>query len=73
MDVNANKLQCLVVMGCICLDCACPCFLLGEHMTEEELAEYFSTLLGLNPEGGRSELGNYDSAGTVNKPIAAVT
>ncbi|RXM91006.1 WD repeat-containing protein 66, partial [Acipenser ruthenus] len=45
----------------------------GEHMTEEELAEYFSTLLGLNPEGGRSELGNYDSAGTVNKPTAAVT
>ncbi|XP_058889004.1 cilia- and flagella-associated protein 251-like isoform X1 [Acipenser ruthenus] len=36
----------------------------GEHMTEEELAEYFSTLLGLNPEGGRSELGNYDSAGS---------
>ncbi|MGH0165093.1 UNVERIFIED_CONTAM: hypothetical protein FKN15_058644 [Acipenser sinensis] len=35
----------------------------GEHMTEEELAEYFSTLLGLNPEGGKSELGNYDSAG----------
>ncbi|MGH0165579.1 UNVERIFIED_CONTAM: hypothetical protein FKN15_011295 [Acipenser sinensis] len=27
----------------------------GEHMTEEELAEYFSTLLGLNPEGGREK------------------
>uniref|UniRef100_H3BG34 Cilia- and flagella-associated protein 251 n=1 Tax=Latimeria chalumnae TaxID=7897 RepID=H3BG34_LATCH len=35
----------------------------GEHMTEEELAEYLTTLLGVNPEGGRSELGTYDSAG----------
>ncbi|XP_043924549.1 cilia- and flagella-associated protein 251 isoform X2 [Protopterus annectens] len=33
----------------------------GEHMTEEELAEYFTTLLGLNPEGGRCEIGSYDS------------
>ncbi|KAM9329614.1 cilia- and flagella-associated protein 251 [Gastrophryne carolinensis] len=29
----------------------------GEHMTEEEVAEYFTTLLGLNPEAGSSELG----------------
>uniref|UniRef100_A0A8C4SKV8 WD repeat domain 66 n=1 Tax=Erpetoichthys calabaricus TaxID=27687 RepID=A0A8C4SKV8_ERPCA len=29
----------------------------GEHLTEEDLAEYFSTLLGLNPEGGRFEPG----------------
>ncbi|KAM4707122.1 cilia- and flagella-associated protein 251 [Discoglossus pictus] len=35
----------------------------GEHMTEEELAEYLSTLLGLNPEGGSSELGTYDPKG----------
>lgn len=35
----------------------------GEHMTEEELAEYFTTLLGLNPEGGSSELGTYNSTG----------
>ncbi|XP_044146425.1 cilia- and flagella-associated protein 251 [Bufo gargarizans] len=28
----------------------------GEHLTEEELADYLSTLLGLNPEGGSSEL-----------------
>ncbi|XP_063820543.1 cilia- and flagella-associated protein 251 isoform X2 [Pseudophryne corroboree] len=33
----------------------------GEHMTEEELAEYLSTLLGLNPEGGSLELGSYKS------------
>nr|XP_015221480.1 PREDICTED: WD repeat-containing protein 66 [Lepisosteus oculatus]XP_015221481.1 PREDICTED: WD repeat-containing protein 66 [Lepisosteus oculatus]XP_015221482.1 PREDICTED: WD repeat-containing protein 66 [Lepisosteus oculatus]XP_015221483.1 PREDICTED: WD repeat-containing protein 66 [Lepisosteus oculatus] len=36
----------------------------GEHMTEEELAEYFSTLMGLNPEGGRLELGSFDSTGS---------
>ncbi|KAM8960745.1 cilia- and flagella-associated protein 251 [Pelodytes ibericus] len=35
----------------------------GEHMTEDELAEDLSTLLGLNPEGGSSELSNYDSTG----------
>lgn len=35
----------------------------GEHMTEEELADYFSTLLGLNPEGGSSELGSSNVTG----------
>ncbi|XP_041456928.1 cilia- and flagella-associated protein 251-like isoform X2 [Lytechinus variegatus] len=35
----------------------------GEHMTEVEVAEYLTTLLGVNPEGGSSELGGYDSAG----------
>ncbi|XP_053555739.1 cilia- and flagella-associated protein 251 [Bombina bombina] len=35
----------------------------GEHMTEEELAEYLSTLLGLNPEGGSSELSNHSVIG----------
>ncbi|XP_059569326.1 cilia- and flagella-associated protein 251 isoform X2 [Alligator mississippiensis] len=35
----------------------------GEHMTEEELAECLSTLLGMNPEGGRSELGTCDPTG----------
>uniref|UniRef100_A0A8D0H5J9 WD repeat-containing protein 66 n=1 Tax=Sphenodon punctatus TaxID=8508 RepID=A0A8D0H5J9_SPHPU len=35
----------------------------GEHLTEEELAECLTTLLGMNPEGGRSELGTYDSTG----------
>ncbi|XP_019394275.1 PREDICTED: WD repeat-containing protein 66 isoform X2 [Crocodylus porosus] len=35
----------------------------GEHMTEEELAECLSTLLGMNPEGGTSELGTCDPAG----------
>ncbi|XP_074828873.1 cilia- and flagella-associated protein 251 isoform X4 [Natator depressus] len=35
----------------------------GEHMTEEELAECLTTLLGMNPEGGRSELGIYDHSG----------
>ncbi|KAK6192834.1 hypothetical protein SNE40_004236 [Patella caerulea] len=32
----------------------------GEHMTEYELAEYLSTLLGHNLEGGSSELHNID-------------
>ncbi|XP_043385177.1 cilia- and flagella-associated protein 251 isoform X3 [Chelonia mydas] len=35
----------------------------GEHMTEEELAECLTTLLGMNPEGGRSELGICDHSG----------
>eukprot|EP00057_Strongylocentrotus_purpuratus_P009036 XP_011663510.1 PREDICTED: WD repeat-containing protein 66 [Strongylocentrotus purpuratus] len=35
----------------------------GEHMTEVEVAEYLTTLLGVNPEGGSSELGGYDHAG----------
>ncbi|XP_035690518.1 cilia- and flagella-associated protein 251-like [Branchiostoma floridae] len=33
----------------------------GEHMTEAELAEFLTTLVGMNPEGGSSELGPYDS------------
>ncbi|KAH0625607.1 hypothetical protein JD844_015192 [Phrynosoma platyrhinos] len=35
----------------------------GEHMTEEELAECLTTLLGVNPEGGRAEVGTYDPTG----------
>lgn len=33
---------------------------LGEHMTEYELAEYLTTLLGFNAEGGSSELQEFD-------------
>ncbi|XP_064647461.1 cilia- and flagella-associated protein 251-like [Lineus longissimus] len=32
----------------------------GEHMTEYELAEYLTTLLGCNPEGGSSEQLEFD-------------
>ncbi|KAJ7309793.1 hypothetical protein JRQ81_007861 [Phrynocephalus forsythii] len=35
----------------------------GEHLTEDELAEHLTTLLGVNPEGGRSEVGTYDATG----------
>ncbi|XP_042297325.1 cilia- and flagella-associated protein 251 [Sceloporus undulatus] len=35
----------------------------GEHFTEEELAECLTTLLGVNPEGGRAEVGTYDPTG----------
>ncbi|XP_048370489.1 cilia- and flagella-associated protein 251 [Sphaerodactylus townsendi] len=35
----------------------------GEHFTEEELAECLTTLLGMNPEGGRLEVGAYDPTG----------
>nr|XP_025040576.1 cilia- and flagella-associated protein 251 isoform X1 [Pelodiscus sinensis] len=35
----------------------------GEHMTEEELAECLTTLLGRNPEGEISEQGTYDPSG----------
>ena len=35
----------------------------GEHMTEEELVGCFSTLVGLNPEGGRSETGTLECEG----------
>ena len=30
------------------------------------MAEYLTTLLGFNPEGGSSELGSYDSAGAAD-------
>ncbi|KAL8575873.1 hypothetical protein ACOMHN_014878 [Nucella lapillus] len=33
----------------------------GEHMTEYELAEYLTTLLGFNPEGGSSEMHDLDT------------
>ena len=32
-------------------------------MTEASVAEYMTTLLGFNPEGGSSELGTYNPAG----------
>ena len=32
----------------------------GEHMTEYELAEYLTTLMGFNAEGGSSELQPFD-------------
>ncbi|XP_069820104.1 cilia- and flagella-associated protein 251 [Dendropsophus ebraccatus] len=35
----------------------------GEHMTEEELADYLSTLLGLNAEGGSSEFDSSNATG----------
>uniref|UniRef100_K1Q9Y7 ShKT domain-containing protein n=1 Tax=Magallana gigas TaxID=29159 RepID=K1Q9Y7_MAGGI len=35
---------------------------LREHMTEYELAEYLTTLLGFNGEGGSSELQEFDSS-----------
>lgn len=34
--------------------------IVGEHMTEYELAEYLTTLLGYNNEGGSSELQEFD-------------
>lgn len=34
----------------------------GEHMTEGELAEYMSTLLGLGELGGSAETGTYDAS-----------
>ncbi|ELU01761.1 hypothetical protein CAPTEDRAFT_143966 [Capitella teleta] len=33
----------------------------GEHMTEYQLAEYLTTLLGFNAEGGSSELQDFDT------------
>lgn len=36
----------------------------GEHFTEIELAECLTTLLGVNPEGGRGEVGDYNPTGT---------
>ncbi len=32
----------------------------GEHLTEYELAEYLTTLLGYTEEGGSSELNEFD-------------
>lgn len=34
----------------------------GEHMTEAELAEFMSTLLGLGELGGSAETGTYDAS-----------
>lgn len=46
-------------------------FRAGEHFTEEELAEYLTTLLGFNPEGGRVECGSYDPTGAeLQTPLA---
>ncbi|XP_063050835.1 cilia- and flagella-associated protein 251 [Engraulis encrasicolus] len=36
----------------------------GEHMTEEELAECFSSLLGVGPEGGRTEATHWQDTDT---------
>ena len=41
---------------------ACCCDAAGEHMTEYELAEYLTTLLGFSPDGGSSELHTLDTA-----------
>ncbi|XP_022086386.1 cilia- and flagella-associated protein 251-like [Acanthaster planci] len=38
----------------------------GEQMTEANVAEYMTTLLGFNPEGGSSELGTYDPTGAAD-------
>ncbi|XP_071945536.1 cilia- and flagella-associated protein 251-like [Antedon mediterranea] len=38
----------------------------GEHMTEAEVAEYITTLLGFNAEGGSSEIGTFDSTNSVD-------
>ncbi|XP_033108511.1 cilia- and flagella-associated protein 251-like [Anneissia japonica] len=38
----------------------------GEHMTEMEVAEYITTLLGFNPEGGSSELGMFNSSNSAD-------
>lgn len=34
----------------------------GEHMTEAEMAEFMSTLLGLGELGGSAETGTYDAS-----------
>ncbi|XP_016074503.1 PREDICTED: WD repeat-containing protein 66 [Miniopterus natalensis] len=36
----------------------------GEHMTEEEMSDCFATLLGLNPEGWKSEPATYSVKGS---------
>lgn len=57
---NLGKLVVLLGLG----DRVFSCFSrAGEHFTEEELAEYLTTLLGFNPEGGRVESGSYDPTG----------
>ena len=35
---------------------------IGEHMTEGEMAEYMSTLLGIGELGGSAETGTYDAS-----------
>ncbi|CAB1319807.1 unnamed protein product, partial [Coregonus sp. 'balchen'] len=35
----------------------------AEHITEDELAEFFTTLVGLNPKRGRSELEAFECDG----------
>ncbi|XP_075291060.1 cilia- and flagella-associated protein 251 [Opisthocomus hoazin] len=38
----------------------------GEHMTEDELAQCLTTLMGRRPGGGESELDTYDPSGVVS-------
>ena len=52
--------QYMLVM--VCPVRCCPLVPAGEHMTEYELAEYLTTLLGLNEEGGSLELHEFDSS-----------
>lgn len=42
--------------------CDCGLTFLGEHLTEYELAEYLTTLLGFNNEGGSSEQHEFDAS-----------
>ena len=49
--------MCMYLPTCVIVLCL---LLPGEHMTEYELAEYLTTLLGFNEEGGSSELHDFD-------------
>lgn len=40
----------------------CGMLFVGEHMTEGEMAEYMSTLLGIGELGGSAETGTYDAS-----------